>query len=457
MEARLQRRIQRYGWDKAAGHYEAHWANQLRPAQARLLELGGLAPGEGVIDVACGTGLVTLAAAAAVGPSGAVLGTDLSAGMVDLAQTAAARSGLSWASFARMDAEALDCGAGGFDAAFCSLGLMYVPDPERALRELCRVLRPGGRAVVSVWGQRSRCGWAEAFPIVDARVESEVCPLFFRLGTGDTLLGAMKAAGFGEVAVERLATRLEFPSDDDACGAAFVGGPVALAYSRFGDRARREVCEEYLASIARFRVGPGYSVPGEFVIAAGRKASEVRPPGHNHQKEIPMSDPSIREALEKAQRVFSAKPAAALIQNPPASARIVEGLRCEISGPAGEKVFADMPPPMGGSGSAPGPGWYLRAGLASCTAVRIKMRAAELGILLTRLEVTVHSQTDARGMFGMDGVSAGLSGLRMEVRIGATGTRVEALRELVRWSEEHSPVSCTVREAPRCALEVLVE
>jgi hypothetical protein len=133
------------------------------------------------------------------------------------------------------------------------------------------VLRPGGRAVVSVWGQRSRCGWAEAFPIVDARVESEVCPLFFRLGTRDALRESLVDAGFVDVTVERLDSRLDFASDDDACGAAFVGGPVALAYSRFDERLQREVCDEYLASIAQHRVGQGYSLPGEFVIAVGRK------------------------------------------------------------------------------------------------------------------------------------------------------------------------------------------
>jgi hypothetical protein len=82
----------------------------------------------------------------------------------------------------------------------------------------------------------------------------------------------MTAAGFNAVVSERLATRLEFASDDEACGAAFVGGPVALAYSRFDDRVRREVCEEYLASIASCRDGPGYAVPGEFVIAVGRRS-----------------------------------------------------------------------------------------------------------------------------------------------------------------------------------------
>ena len=170
-----------------------------------------------------------------------------------------------------------------------------------------------------------------------------------------------------------------------------------------------------------------------------------------------MSDTTIREALERVQRVFAAKPGTALKPNAPASARLLEGLRCEISAPDGLKVFADMPPEFGGGGTAPGPGWYLRAGMASCSAIRIKMRAAELGIALTRLEVTVHSQLDYRGVFDMDGVSPGLSNFRMEVRIAAADTDAAALRELVHWAEARSPVGCTVREAAHYALEVLVD
>ena len=67
MDARLQRRVQRYGWDKASEHYEQFWARQLAPAHALLLDVAALSPGESVLDVACGTGLVTFAAARAVG------------------------------------------------------------------------------------------------------------------------------------------------------------------------------------------------------------------------------------------------------------------------------------------------------------------------------------------------------------------------------------------------------
>jgi hypothetical protein len=85
------------------------------------------------------------------------------------------------------------------------------------------------------------------------------------------------------------------------------------------------------------------------------------------------------------------------------------------------------------------------------------MAAAERGIALGRLEVTVHSNSDSRGVLGMDGVSAALSDLRMEVRLAAAGTDATALRDLVHWAEGHSPIGCTVREAPRYALEILVE
>jgi ubiquinone/menaquinone biosynthesis C-methylase UbiE len=271
MEPKLQRRIQRYGWDKAVEYYEQSWKQQLQPAQMRLLDMAAFQPGERVLDVACGTGLVTFRAAAQVGPEGAVVGTDIAAKMVEHARQTAARRQLSHVTFERMDAETLHCSDGAFDVALCALGLMYVPQPLQALREMYRVLKPGGRAVAAVWGQRGRCGWAEIFPIVDARVNTEVCPLFFQLGTQDMLAQTFEAAGFKDVVSERLSTILSYDSPADACGAAFAGGPVALAYARFDDRTRQEAHAEYLASIEPYRTGDGYDMPGEFVVVSGRK------------------------------------------------------------------------------------------------------------------------------------------------------------------------------------------
>lgn len=272
MDPKLQRRIQRYGWDQAVPYYENYWQQQLELAQAQLLMLAALHRGERVLDVACGTGLVALRAAALVGSDGEVVGTDISEKMIALAQQIAADKMLSQARFVRMEAERLAFPENYFDAALCALGLMYVPNPETALTQMFQTLKPGGRAVAAVWGRRQHCGWAEIFPIVEARVKSEVCPLFFQLGTGDLLQQTFAKAGFHEVLSQRLSTILQYDSAAAALGAAFAGGPVALAYSRFTAPQREEAHAEYLSSIASYRRGERYEIPGEFVIVRGDKA-----------------------------------------------------------------------------------------------------------------------------------------------------------------------------------------
>lgn len=269
MEAKLQRRVQRYGWDKACEHYERYWTEQLRPAQERLLEMADLQTGERVLDIAAGTGLVSFPVAHRVGEQGRVVATDLSQAMVDALVREAERRGTRHMRAERMDAEQLGFDDGSFDVALNALGLMYVPDPLAALREMLRVLAPGGRAVAAVWGARANCGWAEIFPIVDSRVQSEVCPMFFQLGTQDVLEQQLGEAGFTRIESDRLQVTLHYDSAEAAIGAAFAGGPVALAYSRFDDDTKDAAHEEYLASIASFGNGRGYGIPGEFVVTRG--------------------------------------------------------------------------------------------------------------------------------------------------------------------------------------------
>ncbi len=274
MKPDLQRRIQRYGWDKAAPFYDSAWQRQLKSAQEQMLNTASLQPGEQVLDVACGTGLVTLPAAEAVGSGGGITGTDISEGMIENARILATNNGTKNAVFHRMDAEALDFPDNTFDVVLCALGLMYVPDPLQALREMHRVLNPGGRAVVLVWGERRNCGWADIFPIIDRRVASDVCPLFFQQGTGDTLKNNFRSAGFSRTTCRRFSGDLHFNTDEDACIAAFAGGPVALAYKKFDEKTRQEAHAEYLASIEAFRKDDGYHLPGEFVTGIGFKEQE---------------------------------------------------------------------------------------------------------------------------------------------------------------------------------------
>jgi len=271
MNADFQRRVQRYGWDIAVHDYEAGWRAQLEAAQSLMLEMAALSPGERVLDVACGTGLVSFRALDAVGGSGSVFGTDISSKMVQSARRLASERGIRNAAFERFDAETMSLEDASFDAALCALGLMYFPEPVAALEEVRRLLVPGGRSAAVVWGARAKCGWADIFPIVDARVSSDVCPLFFQLGTKDSLARAFAEAGFVEVRLERIEVELEYASGDEALAAVFKGGPVALAYSRFDGPTRGAVHAEYLESIEMYRDGETYRIPGEFVSAVGVK------------------------------------------------------------------------------------------------------------------------------------------------------------------------------------------
>jgi ubiquinone/menaquinone biosynthesis C-methylase UbiE len=128
-------------YDRAFSHVTAHFL-------PFVLRAARLALGHRVLDVATGTGISAEAALDVVGPNGSVLATDISPEMVEQARQRLAR----WpnAAIAVEDGQALSFPAASFDALLCSLGLMFFPDPSRGLASFHRVLRPGGRAAVSV-------------------------------------------------------------------------------------------------------------------------------------------------------------------------------------------------------------------------------------------------------------------------------------------------------------------
>ena len=170
-----------------------------------------------------------------------------------------------------------------------------------------------------------------------------------------------------------------------------------------------------------------------------------------------MAIDAISEAIDKLARTLAEHPEKARVKNTSATASFHDGLKFQVVGPRGERVETDMPPAFGGAAGGPAPGWLLRAALSSCTATVIAMRAARLGIALDTLEVTVESESDNRGLLGLDDkVSAGLLGLRTAVRIGAANADAEQLREIVRWADEHSPIACTLRQAREMGIDVEV-
>lgn len=168
-----------------------------------------------------------------------------------------------------------------------------------------------------------------------------------------------------------------------------------------------------------------------------------------------MSVADIGEAIQSAARHLAAHPEEARYRDEPATAVLESGLRFRVHGPKEQLLYSDMPPGVGGARSAPTPGWLLRGAYASCDATLVAMRAAQLGVSLTDLEVTVDSESDDRGLLGLDeSIPAGPLSFRVRVRVAAPGVTAEELRQLVEWADHHSPVADAVRRAVPVSLEV---
>ncbi len=272
MNTKFQLRLQRYGWDAAAVVYDDLWQKGLSPVHQTMLEMAQLKPEERVLELASGSGFVTHQAAVLVGDAGHILATDISVEMISLLQKQSESLGLGNIRAERIAAEDLDeLADGSFDASLCALGLMLMPDPDIGLKAMWQALRPGGRAVAAVWGQRSKCAWADIFTIVDNVVQSEVCPLFFSLGVGPSLAQGFEGQGFVSVETRRIETSLNFSNKESLLAAIIDGGAVALAAKRFDTDTRHQVESEFLESVEEHRDGCAYSIPIEFVVVAGER------------------------------------------------------------------------------------------------------------------------------------------------------------------------------------------
>lgn len=164
---------------------------------------------------------------------------------------------------------------------------------------------------------------------------------------------------------------------------------------------------------------------------------------------------SIRSAIEAASDHLTQHPEAGVGTDAPATAVREEGLRFRVEGPKGD-LITDMSEAVGGGGAAPTPGWLLRAALASCDATIVAMEAARAGVELDDLTVTVESESDFRGVLGIDdSVPPGPLAVRVRIRLAANNATDEQLREIVERAESRSPVGDAVGRAVSVTTEVV--
>jgi uncharacterized OsmC-like protein len=164
---------------------------------------------------------------------------------------------------------------------------------------------------------------------------------------------------------------------------------------------------------------------------------------------------SIRNAIETASGHLREHPDAAAGTDAAATAVLEDGLRFRVEGPNGQ-VTSDMSESVGGRATAPTPAWLQRAALASCDATLVAMEAARDGIELTDLTVTVDSETDFRGILGVDNtIRPGPLAVRVRIELAAANATEDQLREVVQRAESRSPVRDALERAVSMTTEIV--
>jgi uncharacterized OsmC-like protein len=170
---------------------------------------------------------------------------------------------------------------------------------------------------------------------------------------------------------------------------------------------------------------------------------------------VDVSADSIRKSIRAASRYLAQHPDQARSTDSAAVATLVDGLIVRVTGSAGASITTDMVPSVGGTATAPSPGWLMRAAEASCVVTLIAMRAAMLEIALDAVEVTVDSESDDRGLLGMDeDVPAGPLSGRVAIKVAADGVDPATLAEMARWGVKHCPVCDALERAIPVTTEV---
>ncbi|MDP8961138.1 MAG: methyltransferase domain-containing protein, partial [Actinomycetota bacterium] len=213
------------GVSVAAERYERYLVPALfAPLVGQLVDIADLGPGDRVLDVACGTGVIARAAARHVAPGGHVCGLDVNEDMLAIARRTGAD--IEWR---QADASRTGLPGASFDVAFCHQGLQFFPDRLAALQEIRRVLAPAGRAVLATWcaADGGDTGYAPIAQALRRHRPDDPHPLefiaaIFGLSDGTEVARLAEAAGFDDVSVGRGTITVRFPSAE-AWVEAFLG------------------------------------------------------------------------------------------------------------------------------------------------------------------------------------------------------------------------------------------
>jgi len=278
------REVIRQEWRDAAPFWRK-WSSQLafqsRQATELVVQGAALSPGLHVLDLASGSGEPALSVSAAVGPQGRVTATDLLLEMLEVAQENAAARGLTNIEFRATDAEDLPFPDRLFDRVTCRFGIMFMPDIQKALREMRRVLKPDGRASFVTWGP------LEENPLfglmirpflkyVDVPPPPPDSPHVFRFADENKLMQTLSEAGFQEARAVKHRINWAWPGPPEEAwqGGSELAAPFKRIIAATPADKREEVIREVIEGVRQFFDGTAVNFPAA-VVASSAVAPEA--------------------------------------------------------------------------------------------------------------------------------------------------------------------------------------
>ena len=271
------REIIREEWRNAAPFWRK-WHPKLvfqsRHATELVVQGAALSPGLHVLDIASGTGEPSLTVAAAVAPHGRVVATDLLLEMLEIAQENAASRGIKNIEFRAADAEQLPFPDRHFDRVTCRFGIMFIPDIQKALREMRRVLKPGGRVSFVTWGA------LEENPLFTLMIRPFLkyvnvpppppdSPHVFRFADENKLTQTISDGGFQEVRATKHKINWPWPGSAEEAwqGGSELAAPFKKIIAATPADKREEVIREIIASLRQFSDGHAINFPATVVAS----------------------------------------------------------------------------------------------------------------------------------------------------------------------------------------------
>ena len=247
----------------AAEIYEAQKVPAIfEPLARKTLDMVQLAPDEVILDVACGTGIVARTARQKLGPGPHIVGTDLNEGMIATARGLVGDNARS-CEWHVADVTALPFADATFSVAICQQGIQFFPDREAALHEIHRVMRPGGRILISFWAGASEFFAALAAAL--SRVVSDevgdrsLAP--FAFDDVDAVTTICRELGCVDILTTQIAVDRVIDNPYVAIPKEILANPVGPAVQAAGDAAMREIAQDTIGALSAFRHGSGLMVP----------------------------------------------------------------------------------------------------------------------------------------------------------------------------------------------------